>query len=111
AKRKWIEAIARLQQVDANPGFAEHPNQFAFTAEYRRFEFDSLAIGMGYQGQQMILRPAAIERGDQLQDANWPRSQRCLWLVEGHRLHAAPFYCCLFPPTAADKPANRPKVR
>jgi hypothetical protein len=100
AQRHRVEAIARLEQVHRDACRAKVGYQFALAAQHRGFEGERLPIGVGQQGQEVIFRAASLQRGDQLEDTNWPPVGRRIGLLSKDRLHVGQLYVRDYCPAA-----------
>ena len=78
--------------MNRNACLAKDWHQLAFARQHRRLDVEGGAVGVTQQREQMVFGAAAIERRDQLQDANAPRRRRRISLFGEDRLHAALFY-------------------
>jgi hypothetical protein len=58
-----------LQQMNGYIRRAERREELAFTAQNGYFEVEGGSVSMSEQREQVIFRSAAIQRGNQLEDA------------------------------------------
>src|SRR5258707_4434295 len=72
---------------------AENRHELAIAAQHGSLDVERLAVGVSQECQEVVFGAAAVQRGDDLQDANWPRHARRVNLLGEYRLHAWLFYC------------------
>jgi hypothetical protein len=69
AQRERIQLTMCLQEVDRNIRRAKGRQQLAFTPQDRYFEVERGSVSVREEREQVIFRSAAIQRGNQLEDA------------------------------------------
>jgi SAM-dependent methyltransferase len=80
--------------VDSDPGGAKDVDQLAAPGEHRGLDLERGSIGVPDQGEQVVLRAAAIERGDHVQHPHRRSvgARRRGARLDQSRLHGALFY-------------------
>jgi hypothetical protein len=87
AERARVEAAPRVEQMHWYACLPKDGHELAFAHQHGHFVLECLVVSVRQQRQQVILGAAAVEGGDQLQDAYGPYWSAVLVLLRQSRLH------------------------